>query len=90
MSKHRKATETIIESLELPQDLFEGLPNLFLTGNRKLYISNHRGILAYEREEIIILAKAVQIKVHGKELVIESYSQDELVIRGYISFLGME
>lgn len=90
MSKHKKATETIIESLELPQDLFEGLPNLFLTGNRKLYISNHRGILLYEREEIVILAKSVQIHVHGKELMIESYTEDELVIRGYISFLGME
>lgn len=90
MNEHRKITETIIESLELPQDLFEGLPNIFMTGNRKLYISNHRGILLYEKEEIVILAKNVQIKVHGKELMIESYSQDELVIRGYISFLGME
>jgi len=90
MSKHRKNIETIIESLELPQDLFEGLPNILLTGNRKIYISNHRGILAYERDEIIILAKTVQIKVQGEELIIESYSKDELVIRGYISFLGME
>ncbi len=90
MNKRRKITETIIESLELPQDLFEGMPNILLTGNRKLYISNHRGILAYEKDEIIILAKAVQIKVQGEELVIESYSKDELVIRGYISFVGME
>lgn len=90
MNERRKKTEAIIESLELPQDLFEGLPNIFMTGNRKLYISNHKGILAYEKEEIVILAKAVQIKVHGKELMIESYSKDELVIRGYISFLGME
>ena len=90
MSKQRKNIETIIESLELPQDLFEGMPNIFLTGNRKLYISNHRGILSYERDEIIILAKSVQVKVQGEELVIESYSKDELVIRGYISFLEME
>ena len=90
MNKRRKPTETIIESLELPQDLFEGMPNLYLTGNRKLYISNHRGILTYEKEEIIILTKALQVKVHGEELVIESYSKDELVIRGYISFIGME
>ncbi len=90
MNERRKVKETIIESLELPQDLFEGLPNIFMTGNRKLYISNHRGILIYEKEEIVILAKKVQIKVHGKELMIESFSEDELVIRGYISFLGME
>jgi len=90
MSERRKAAETIIESLELPQDLFAGLPNIFLTGNRKLYISNHRGILMYEKEEIVILTKGMQIRIQGKELLIESYTQDELVIRGYISFIGME
>jgi sporulation protein YqfC len=90
MSKQRKNIETIIESLELPQDLFEGMPNIFLTGNRKLYISNHRGILTYDSDEIIILTKTVQVKVQGEELIIESYSKDELVIRGYISFVGME
>lgn len=89
MNMHRITKSDIIESLELPQDLFEGMPNIYLTGNRKLYISNHRGILAYEKDEIIILAKAVQIKVQGKEMIIESFSKDELVIRGYISFLEM-
>jgi sporulation protein YqfC len=90
MRKRREITSTIIESLELPQDLFEGMPNIFLTGNRKLYISNHRGILAYEKDEILILTKTVQIKVHGEDLIIESYSKDELVIRGYIYYVGME
>lgn len=90
MSELKKTTETIIESLDLPQDLFQGMPILSLTGNRKLYISNHRGIMLYEKETIVILAKHMQIRIEGKELVIESYSQDELVIRGYISFVGME
>lgn len=90
MSEFRKTTETIIESLDLPQDLFQGMPIISMTGNRKIYISNHRGILIYEKETIVILAKHMQIRIEGKELSIESYSQDELVIRGYISFVGME
>ena len=90
MSKRRENTSTIIESLELPQDLFEGMPNRFLISNRKLYISNHRGILSYDKDEIIILTKTVQVKVQGEELMIESYSKDELVIRGYIYLVKME
>ena len=90
MRKRREITSTIIESLELPQDLFEGMPNIFLTGNQKLYISNHRGILSYDKDEIIILTKTVQVKVQGEELMIESYSKDELVIRGYIYLVKME
>lgn len=79
-----KNTNKLIESLDLPQDLFLGLPCLSFTGNRDLYISNHRGILAYGQEEIIILAKSVQIVIKGRGLVITSYSKEELLIKGYI------
>ncbi len=79
-----QTTTNIIESLDLPQDLFLGLPCLSFTGNRELYISNHKGILLYEKEQIIILAKHVQIDIKGKGLIIVSYSKDELIIKGYI------
>ncbi len=78
--KARKAVET----LDLPQDLFLGLPNLSLTGDRELYIMNHRGILNYEKESVTILAKNMQIQVRGRNLVIAAYSKDEIIIKGYI------
>lgn len=85
MSEHiEKTTNKLIESLDLPQDLFLGLPCLSFTGNRELYISNHRGILSYGQEEIVILAKSVQIIIKGRGLVISSYSKEELLIKGYI------
>lgn len=77
-------THKIIESLDLPQDLFLGFPCISFTGNRELYISNHRGILSYETESIVILAKPFQIHIHGRGLIIETYSKDEVLIKGYI------
>lgn len=77
-------TKKVVESLELPQDLFLGLPNLSFTGDRELYIMNHRGILNYEEESIIILAKTMQIQVKGKKLTLATYSKDEIIIKGYI------
>lgn len=86
MSEHSKNTANkLIESLDLPQDIFLGLPNLSLCGNRELYISNHRGLLSYAFEEMIILAKGYQIQVKGKELNIISYTKEDLTIQGYIS-----
>lgn len=76
--------EHIIESLDLPQDLFLGFPCISFTGNRELYISNHRGLLAYESECIIVLAKPFQIQIHGRNLYIEAYSKEEILIKGYI------
>lgn len=88
MNEHSKKTaKKIIETLDLPQDLFLGVPDVSLSGNKKVYISNHRGILSYGQEEILILAKEYQIRVKGKNLNITSYTKDDLSIQGYISIL---
>lgn len=89
MSEHSKQTaKKIIETLDLPQDLFLGMPNISLSGNKEVYISNHRGILSYGEEEMMILAKEFQICIRGKKLNIVSYSKEDLTIQGYISSVG--
>lgn len=85
MDEHIKlTTNKIISTLDLPKDLFLGMCNLAFSGNREVYISNHRGILSYGQEEIIILAKEQQIQIKGKALYISSYTKEELTIQGYI------
>ena len=85
MNEHSKlTTNKIITTLDLPLDLFLGLPNISLCGNREIYISNHRGILSYGQEEMVILVKDYQIQIKGKALCIISYTKEELTIQGYI------
>lgn len=85
MNEHSKHnTKKLIESLDLPQDLFLGMPNLSLCGNNEIYISNHRGILSYGQEEMVILAKEYQIEIKGENLNIVSYTKEDLTIHGYI------
>lgn len=89
MSKHDEhPTNKLVTALELPQDLILGLPYMTCMGNREVTISNHRGILSYEPEEIQILVKNGQIRFTGKGLVITSYTKDEMMIRGFLH--GME
>lgn len=88
MNEHiKQTTNKIITTLDLPQDLFLGLPTISLSGNREVYISNHRGILSYGQEEMIILVKDYQIQIKGKALCIVSYTKEELIIQGYIRSL---
>lgn len=85
MNKHNKqTTNKIITALALPQDLFLGLPNISLSGNKEIYISNHRGILSYGQDEMVILIKDYQLQIRGKSLFIVSYTKEELTIQGYI------
>ena len=85
MSEHNKlTTKKIISTLDLPEDLFLGLPNISLLGNHEVYISNHRGILSYGEKEMIIFIKDYQIQIKGQGLNITFYSKDELSIQGHI------
>ena len=91
MSEHiKQTTNKIVSTLDLPKDLFLGLSNISLCGNREVYISNHRGILSYGQEEMIILIKDYQLHIKGKDLSIISYSREELVIQGYIRTMEFE
>lgn len=88
MNEHSKQTKNhIIKTLDLPEDLFLGLPNISLLGNREIYISNHRGILSYGQSEMIIMIKEYQFQIKGHDLMITSYSKEELTIHGYIQSL---
>ena len=88
MSEHSKqTTNKIISTLDLPKDLFLGLSNISLSGNREIYISNHKGILSYGQEEMVIMIKDYQLQIKGKSLCIVSYNKEELTIEGYIRSL---
>lgn len=88
MNESRKQiSNKIIHTLDLPEDLFLGLANISLIGNKEIYISNHQGILSYEEDETNILLKNYQIQIKGKGLHITSYSKEDITISGYIRSL---
>jgi sporulation protein YqfC len=85
-----KKQEQLVERLELPKDLFLGMPLLSLDGNRTLCIVNHRGIVKYSRETIIVASRSYGIQITGRELSIPSFNRDQVEITGYlqsVSFL---
>lgn len=81
--------ETIINSLELPKDLFLGVPVFTMNGNGELLIENHRGILVYGQEQMVIRSKNFPIKISGKDLRIDSYTADAMTICGKIEGISL-
>lgn len=84
--KNKNAYEmnTVIDTLELPKDIFWGLPLLSMEGNRSLCITNHRGIVRYSREKIVIATRNGNIEIVGRELLIPKFTKDIIEIRGYL------
>ena len=79
--------ERTAEVFDLPADALLGLPKLELVGDCELRVENHKGILAYGREEIHISGGIYLIKIAGRELELRAMRAGELRITGVISRL---
>ncbi len=77
--------ERTAEMFDLPADALAGLPKLELVGDGELRLENHRGILAYGREEIHVSGGGWVIKIAGEGLELRGMTGLELLITGKIT-----
>lgn len=61
-----------------------GQPLIEILGDHRLLIERHRGVLAYDTEQIMIKVRFGEITVHGCDLLLAKMSQEQLVVTGKI------
>lgn len=80
-----KKNETgLFEKLQLPKDITRGAFILTAIGNEEMYIENYRGILEYTMNCIRIQGKNTCILIEGKNLKIDHYTEEDMLIKGHI------
>ncbi len=79
--------DKVADVLDLPGEVIGGVPRVTVTGCRRVFIENHRGILEYGENEIDINGGRVVIKVRGEGLRLCSMNDGELLIAGTVSGL---
>lgn len=86
VKKHNRdeANHSVIDTLELPKDLLMGLPIISMEGNRSMCIMNHRGLVCYKNDKIIVATRSGSIQITGRELNISEFTGDVVEIRGYL------
>ena len=70
--------------LERTAEMFD-LPADGIVGDGELRVENHKGILAYGREEIHISGGTCLIKISGQDLELRAMTGIELLITGKIA-----
>ncbi len=81
--------ERAAERLDLPAEAV-GAPRIELVGRHQLRVENHRGILAYGGEEVLIAAGRLVVHVVGEGLELRTMTAGELYISGTIFSVGLE
>lgn len=87
--ENRKDSQTLksrmANAANMPKDVILGVPIVTLTGQIDVCIENYRGIIEYTDVLVRVKTKIGQIKVTGKELQIEYYTNDEMKVTGHIT-----
>ena len=76
--------------LALPEDALLGTAKLTVTGGKRLLVENHRGVMDYGRERIVVSLGRGKLNISGTELVIAAMNRRELLIRGRIQSVEWE
>jgi sporulation protein YqfC len=77
--------DKIASATSMPKDVVLGASVVTIVGNQELCIENYRGIIEYTDVLIRVQTKNSQIRVSGKNLQIQYYTNDEMKITGKIS-----
>ena len=86
MEKKRRESllEKTAEVFDLPGDVVAGLCHLEMTGDRRLFLEHHSGILAYSDRAIDVNTPGGVLRVSGRGLTLEAMTGEELRIGGII------
>ncbi len=85
MSKNMdKIKKNITNALELPMDIALDMPKIIITGDLRVDITNHKGIIEYSHELIRINTNIGMVKIVGENLEIKNILMEEIGIIGQI------
>jgi sporulation protein YqfC len=73
-----------VDAFDLPGEVLAGMPKLTVTGNRRVHIECHKGIVEYDGGLIAVNGGAIVVKIRGEGLEIISMTADEILIKGFI------
>ena len=74
--------EQMTEALNLRKDLTLGAVILTITGKHEAYVENYMSLIEYTENQIRIQTRTCKLEIHGKQLEIVYYTNEEMKITG--------
>lgn len=84
------ALSRMTEIFDVPGEAALGVPRVTVTGDHKVHVENHRGLLEYGAESITVNASGLLLRVRGRGLEISAMSDLELVVTGTVTAVELE
>lgn len=84
MKRIKQLPVELAEKLKVPGELLPGMGSISLVGGRQALVENHRGILEYSEERIVLALKRGKLSLTGSALQLQAMNGGEVLITGRI------
>lgn len=78
----KSVSESIADKWGVPKEVIMNIPRLTISGDREIYIENHKGLMGYSSTEIRISTPMGIVKISGEGLNIERIRLEDVLISG--------
>ncbi|WP_035512463.1 sporulation protein YqfC [Halalkalibacillus halophilus] len=82
--------EIVAKYSELPSDYILNYPRITMVGSIHAYIENHKGLISFTDQSVVIAHQNGKLTVLGKDLVIKHFLKEEIVIEGSIERINWD
>lgn len=82
--------EKLVDTLDFPIDIALGLPKITIIGQKEVTVENHKGIIKFENDELIINTDLGMLKILGKNLEITLVGGTTITLRGIFKAIVYE
>lgn len=89
MKKNRNILQWLTEGADLAGEPIPGQSLVELSGDCRILIENHSGVIEYSRERIGVSVKFGQVIICGCGLELCRMTQEQLIIRGRIDTISL-
>lgn len=76
--------------LDLPADVTLDLPKILIVGPLQMAVENHRGLIEYSPERLVVAVSRGQMVIKGRGLIIGTITSEEITVLGEIQSLSFE
>ncbi len=73
-----------------PREVTGGVPRLTLTGREQLHVEQHRGLIDYAPESIVLRTSCGLLRVAGAGMVFNCYTATEAIVSGRIDSVAFQ
>lgn len=84
MMGRRRLLESVLTAADLDTELQPRLPVVEIAGNQRVLIENHRSVISYTTQDVLIKVNYGSICVRGRMLRLAKLGKEQLVITGQI------